>query len=157
MSRSFGAFSPFARLFKAIFLRAPTYFINHDFINHVVCVDAVGAAVRRGTLLCLRYYLPARACQKQFKLLFCGTHSRTTTRSRTCERYIAPGLALPPVCTKQPMSNAINVYVDLSWRTKARDNSTACVMKQAHNKQNQLHYMIIINYTTAIIYQVRNA
>lgn len=47
---------------KSIFLRAPTYFINHDFINRVADVDAAAVAtVRRETPLCLRYYLPACA------------------------------------------------------------------------------------------------
>lgn len=131
----FGAFSPFARRnssSKPFFSVAPTYFINHDFINHVADINAVAAVVRRETPSCLRYYLLARALAKSNLNYYFAERMQCLATTRELARVLR---CIAPAARIQLMSNAINVHVDLSG-TKAHDNSTACIMERAHDKQN---------------------
>lgn len=66
-----------------------THFVSHDF-RATVCGSRHAASASRNAIICFRYYLPVR-CQKQFKLLFCGTPGRPHGNSQTCKLHIAPG------------------------------------------------------------------
>lgn len=91
------------------------------------------------------YYSPAHAAESNLNYYFAGPIP--LNNSQTCENYILHRVALyRPYVPNNQCQMRLYTNVDLSLNTKARDNSTTSVIKQAcDNKTNSKYIVIIVN------------
>lgn len=76
---------------------------------------------QHGTLLCLRYYLPARAAESNLNYYFAEPIPEQLANLR--KLYIAPdSIASRPYVPNNQCETRLYANVDLSFDTKARDN-----------------------------------